>query len=119
MRNTDNHSRNTAVQTIDGITHLTPLFDFAPMYLDPEGIVRAARWYHPTTRNELRQWEDILPLLGLPAHELQQLVEVLVCFGEQLQTLPDCMHELGIDVDIIDFLLPGVEAQRTQLLALR
>jgi len=119
MRNTDNHSRNTAVQTIDGKTHLTPLFDFAPMYLDPEGIVRAARWYHPDTQVELRQWAEILPLLGLPADKHQQLVEALVIFGEQLQTLPDCMREFGIDVDIIDFLLPGVEAQRTQLLALR
>lgn len=119
MRNTDNHSRNTAVQTIDGKTHLTPLFDFAPMYLDPEGIVRAARWYHPDTQVELRQWAEILPLLGLPADRHQQLVEALVIFGEQLQTLPDCMREFGIDVDIIDFLLPSVEAQRTQLLALR
>lgn len=119
MRNTDNHSRNTAVQTVGGMTRLTPLFDFAPMYLDPEGIVRAARWYHPGTRSEMRQWEEILQNLGLPPHELQQLVEALVCFGEQLATLPDCMREVGIDTDIIDFLLPSIAAQRTQLLSLR
>ncbi|WP_375338497.1 hypothetical protein [Variovorax paradoxus] len=37
MRNTDNHARNTAVQRLpDGALQLTPIFDFAPMFLDPE-----------------------------------------------------------------------------------
>lgn len=69
MRNTDNHARNTAVQTIDGVTRITPLFDFAPMYLDPEGITRSARWYHPESRKELRNWKDILEQLALPEQE--------------------------------------------------
>jgi transcriptional regulator with XRE-family HTH domain len=54
---------------VDGITRITPLFDFAPMYLDPEGIVRAARWYHQDTHKELQRWEDILAHLALPAPE--------------------------------------------------
>jgi serine/threonine-protein kinase HipA len=119
MRNTDNHARNTAVHTVDGVTRITPLFDFAPMYLDPEGITRAARWYQPDTRRELRRWEDILPHLCLPAEELSQLVEVLVTFGGQLAGLQDCMREVGVDEDIVEFLVPSIEAQRAQLLALR
>jgi serine/threonine-protein kinase HipA len=119
MRNTDNHARNTAVQTVDGVTRLTPLFDFAPMYLDPEGITRASRWYHPETGKELQRWEDVLPRLGLPASEHQQLVEALVRLGEQLAGLQDCMREVGVDKDIIDFLGPNIATQRTQLLALR
>jgi serine/threonine-protein kinase HipA len=119
MRNTDNHARNTAVQTVDGVTRITPLFDFAPMYLDPEGIVRASRWYQPETGKELQSWEDILPYLGLPSLERQQLVEALVQFGEQLGGLQDCMREVGVDEDIVDFLGPSIDKQRTQLLVLR
>lgn len=119
MRNTDNHARNTAVQTVDGITRITPLFDFAPMYLDPEGITRSARWYHLETRRELRSWEDILEHLALPETERSQVVEALVRFGEQLAALPDCMREVGVDDDIVAFVTPSIAAQRAQLLALR
>lgn len=119
MRNTDNHARNTAVQTVDGVTRITPLFDFAPMYLDPEGIVRASRWYHPETGKELQHWQDILLHLALPEAEHVQLVDTLVRFGEQLGGLQDCMREVGVDEDIVDFLGPSIDKQRTQLLALR
>ena len=78
MRNTDNHARNTAVQTIAGETRLTPLFDFAPMYLDPEGITRAARWYRPDSRAELKQWSEILPHLALPEQEHGALVDAMM-----------------------------------------
>jgi len=119
MRNPDNHARNTAVHIVDGVTRITPLFDFAPMYLDPEGITRAARWYHLETRKELQRWEDILAHLALPVTEHQQLVEALVRFGEQLVTLADTMREVGVDDDIVDFVTPSIAAQRIQLLALR
>ncbi len=43
--NKDNHARNTALQRFsDGRIRLTPLFDFAPMYLHPDGIARRMRW---------------------------------------------------------------------------
>lgn len=119
LRNPDNHARNTAVHTVDGVTRITPLFDFAPMYLDPEGITRAARWYHLETKKELLRWEDILAHLALPDAEHRQVVEALVRFGEKMATLAACMREVGVDGDIIDFVAPSIEAQRTQLLALR
>jgi serine/threonine-protein kinase HipA len=119
MRNPDNHARNTAVHTVDGVTRITPLFDFAPMYLDPEGITRAARWYHLETNKELQRWEDILAYLALPAPEHHQVVESLVRFGEQMAALPECMREMEVDGDIIDFVMPSIEAQRAQLSALR
>ncbi len=118
MRNTDNHARNTAVQTVDGVTRITPLFDFAPMYLDPEGITRSARWYHPESRKELKNWADILQQLAVPEQERSRVVDALVRFGEQLAGLSECMREVGVDDDIVDFVTPSIEAQRTQLLAL-
>jgi serine/threonine-protein kinase HipA len=118
MRNTDNHARNTAVHTVDGVTRLTPLFDFAPMYLDPEGITRSSRWYHPETGKELRNWKDILRHMGLRPAEHTRLVESLVAFGERLGGLQDCMREVGVDEDIVDFVGPSIATQREQLLAL-
>ncbi|MDD2545125.1 MAG: HipA domain-containing protein [Burkholderiaceae bacterium] len=45
LGNKDNHARNTAVQRdLNGRIALTPLFDFAPMYLHPDGIARRIRW---------------------------------------------------------------------------
>ncbi len=45
LGNTDNHARNTAVlKHEDGRIELTPLYDFAPMVLDPQGIARVCRW---------------------------------------------------------------------------
>ncbi|MCK5691163.1 type II toxin-antitoxin system HipA family toxin, partial [Myxococcota bacterium] len=43
--NTDNHGRNSAMlKTPDGKIRLSPLYDFAPMILDEDGIPRACRW---------------------------------------------------------------------------
>ena len=45
LGNKDNHARNTAIQRrADGTISLTPLFDFAPMWLHPDGIARRIRW---------------------------------------------------------------------------
>ncbi|MCJ8511734.1 type II toxin-antitoxin system HipA family toxin [Acinetobacter lwoffii] len=45
LGNKDNHTRNTALQRFNnGIIQLTPLFDFAPMWLHPDGIARTTRW---------------------------------------------------------------------------
>jgi serine/threonine protein kinase HipA of HipAB toxin-antitoxin module len=45
LGNKDNHARNTAIQRKpDGTISLTPLFDFAPMWLHPDGIARRIRW---------------------------------------------------------------------------
>jgi len=45
LGNKDNHTRNTAIQRFNnGIIRLSPLFDFAPMWLHPDGIARTTRW---------------------------------------------------------------------------
>lgn len=118
MRNTDNHARNTAVQKIGDEVRLTPLFDFAPMYLDPEGISRAARWYHPATRKELKEWRDVIAALELEDGEVDRIGRELQEFGEQMNELGNCMKQAGVDDDIIAFLRPNIEEQIRQLRAL-
>ncbi|OLL33674.1 hypothetical protein BTH42_00410 [Burkholderia sp. SRS-W-2-2016] len=119
MRNTDNHARNTAVQLVDGKVQLTPLFDFAPMYLDPALIPRALRWYRPDTRAELTDWADVLAALPVPEPERQTLAAELNRFAEQIERLPDTMATQGVDHDIIEFLTQSIDTQTRQLKALK
>jgi len=118
MRNTDNHARNTAIQKIGDVVQLSPLFDFAPMYLDPEGITRAARWYHPESGQECRAWCDVIAALDLADEERRAIRASLAAFGNQLNGLPTCMQEAGVDHDIITHLQPGIADQVRQLQAL-
>ncbi len=118
MRNTDNHARNTAVQIIEGKVQLTPLFDFAPMYLDPQMVPRTLRWYRPGTRVELTDWSEVLKTLSVPNHERLTLARELGRFAEQIEILPDIMKTQGVDHDIIEFLSQPIATQVRQLKAL-
>lgn len=45
LGNKDNRTLNTAIQRLNnGTIQLTPLFDFSPMWLHPDGIARTTRW---------------------------------------------------------------------------
>lgn len=115
LRNTDNHARNTAVQIVDGEVRLTPLFDFAPMYLDPEGIARAARWYHPQTRNELVVWGDVIDALNVPDDERRGIRAAMADFGHQIEGLSQTTRECGVDDNITTHLQNGIDEQIRQL----
>ena len=119
MRNTDNHARNTAVQLVEGKVQLTPLFDFAPMYLDPEAIARVLRWYRPETRVELTDWGDILAALPIPGDERRWLALELSRFAKQIERLSDVMKAQGVDDDIIEFLTYSIDTQVRQLKVLQ
>ena len=54
----------------DGSIRLTPLYDFAPMFKDPELIPRALHWVDRDD-SSLREWPDILPHLPLDDAERQ------------------------------------------------
>lgn len=118
MSNTDNHARNTALQVVEGKVQLTPLFDFAPMYLDPEMISRVLRWYRPDSRVELTDWADVLSTLPLPESEREALMQALRQFAVQIEGLADIMDAQGVDHDIIEFLTHSIDTQVRQLKAL-
>lgn len=42
--NSDNHGRNTSFILFDNQIKFAPIYDFAPMKADPEGISRTAKW---------------------------------------------------------------------------
>lgn len=62
LANSDNHARNTAFLKDGESVRLSPLYDVAPMELDPEGIRRAVRW-----KGELPlrpDWSQAATILG-------------------------------------------------------
>lgn len=120
MGNTDNHARNTAVQIVDGQTRLTPLFDFAPMNLDKEGIARTLRWKYPDKR-EITNWTDVLQVIHA-AHreqispgEMTAIRADLHAFADALARLPDTMAQHGVSHDIIEHRYRAINTQEQQL----
>lgn len=93
MGNRDNHARNTALQRLnDGHISLTPLFDFAPMMLHPDGIARRSRWQNetglsPNWSRVIEQCREAtgraLPRLPAALRELRAFVEHLALHAEQ------------------------------------
>lgn len=85
------------------------------MYLDPEVISRALRWYRPETRVELTDWATVLDSLPVSVSERQALARAMNQFATQIEGLPDTMEAEGVDHDIIEFLMPSIDTQIRQL----
>ncbi len=101
LGNVDNHGRNTAVLKTPGGTALSPLFDFAPMFLDPEGIPRAMRWNQENAMT-LPDWgriADDIECYGLSANDIRHL---LVQDIEKIEQLPDVMAAEDVEHGIIE-----------------
>ncbi|EHJ94324.1 type II toxin-antitoxin system HipA family toxin [Vreelandella boliviensis] len=93
--NSDNHGRNTALlKTPQGIW-LAPVYDFAPMKADPEGIIRTTTWGAPFEEGREFNWEAIAENLNayVPA---DQLMAELKTLGNQLVGLKDRLAARGV-----------------------
>ena len=118
MRNTDNHARNHAVQRLpDGRVRLTPLFDFAPMFLDPELIPRSLSWADAGDVR-LHDWRQVVPALDVPDAERVAIVEALGGFAGTVAALPDTMRAHGVEAGVIEACRASIDAQATQLAGL-
>lgn len=116
LGNKDNHARNTALLRLDdGRVELAPLFDFAPMYLDPEGIARVCRWSTEIEKAGHPNWRQVIALFA--EHE-PKLTDRLRKFAPLLERLPETMRACDIDDDIIEQRLPAIERHSRQLLEL-
>jgi len=113
LRNTDNHGRNTAVLRTKGEVRLSLLFDFAPMFLDPEGIGRVSRWQDERPGDQ-PQWAIICEKLGniLDTFETRTWLAGL---GEDVKRLPETMLDCRVDDDIIQRLAGWIKEVATGL----
>jgi serine/threonine-protein kinase HipA len=114
LGNTDNHARNTAVQTVGNEVRLTPLFDFAPMNLDKDGIARTLRWKNPD-KVEITNWADVLAALPTGVDELAEIRRALFAFSRKIDTLEEVMAKQGVDDDITKARHYSIQTQRDQL----
>ena len=109
--NSDNHGRNTAfLKTPDGI-HLSPVYDFAPMKADPEGVIRTLQWGSPLEAAGEYDWPGItnsLADLADPDHmmvSLQELAGSLLHLQDRLASrgFPESLlHLPALGLDSVD-----------------
>ncbi len=114
LGDTDNHGRNTALlKTAGGGVELSPLFDFAPMFLDPELIKRTTRW-RSEERGEGPDWADVCAGVDavLPDSGLRQRLREL---GGRMFDLPATLSELGVDTDIVAAREPAIASTAAAL----
>jgi serine/threonine-protein kinase HipA len=105
LGNPDNHGRNSALSKHqDGTICLSPLFDFAPMRLAREGIVRSTRWamMRDGGRDHLPDWKRICAELMPDPAEHKTLAATLSEFAEHLRQAPAMAKDLKASPEILD-----------------
>jgi len=134
LGNKDNHARNTAVQRdFAGRVRLSPLYDFAPMYLHPDGIARRIRWEgndggRPDWRQVVNQVCAIAQELQprghrararvAPAVRREALVSGLQAMVPVLLEIAEQGMSMGMDRDVLEHLRPALLGQAERLSAL-
>jgi serine/threonine-protein kinase HipA len=119
LRNTDNHARNTAMQrTREGCIQLTPVFDFAPMFKDPEVIARSCNW---RDKAGVRQsdWKQVIEQLEVPENERATIATELAAFAKTVGRLEAIAQDCGVESEVLGQCLKSIEAQARQLEELR
>ena len=115
LRNTDNHARNTAVQrTAMGRIQLTPLFDFAPMFMDPEIVPRSLHW-RDQDQVRINQWRQVMAQLAMPDDERKNMAVELLKFAEVVGCLPDMALDCGVDPGVLAQCRYAIDEQAGQL----
>ncbi len=105
LGNPDNHGRNTALTKFqDGTVRLSPLFDFAPMRLAKEGIVRSTRWatMRDAGRDHFPDWKKICAELFPDLTEQKILASALLTFAERLREAPNIAKNLAAAPEILE-----------------
>jgi serine/threonine-protein kinase HipA len=105
LGNPDNHGRNSALSRLpDGTIRLSPLFDFAPMRLAKEGIIRSTRWacMRDAGRDHLPDWKLICAELMPDPDEQAHLTTTLSQFAERLRQAPQMAKDIGAPPEILD-----------------
>jgi len=119
LGNTDNHGRNSAVlKYLNGTIRLSPLYDFAPMFLDDQGIPRVCRWTGAESWG-IPEWGKIAELLKDVITDTAQLRSELSDFAEIINKLPEIMVNCGVDHWLIDKLEDRIDNVKRSLKAAR
>jgi serine/threonine-protein kinase HipA len=97
--NSDNHGRNMAVLKTDQVVRLAPIYDFAPMKMDLEGVTRTTRWESFESGGEV-DWPGLLTSFGEDEGFLRAGLRDL---ARQLRRLPVLLKKLGLPRETLEF----------------
>jgi serine/threonine-protein kinase HipA len=104
----DNHARNAALLKQAGQVWLAPVYYFAPMKADPEGIIRSLRWGTPFEEGGRFDWRGIaLALTDLV--EPERLCNELNALASQLVGLRDRLRQRGVPERILTMPAVGLD----------
>lgn len=112
--NSDNHGRNTSlIKRPTGIS-LAPLYDFAPMKADPEGVIRTTTWGSPFEEGGHYDWQAIARALDnyLPP---EQLLTELATLAQQLVDLPQRLAARGLSPRLLKMPTLGYKSLEQKL----
>lgn len=101
LGNADNHGRNMAVIRATDSLKLAPIYDLAPMVLDPEGITRTTKWAPDIERAGEIDWQAAcasLTDLVDPAQAFERLRQD----ATQLLALPDLLSAAGLPIQVMN-----------------
>ena len=103
--NPDNHGRNSALSKApDGSIRLSPLFDFAPMRIADDGIIKSTRWraMQATHSEASPNWRHICQVIYPDDHNAAAHLYYALClFAEKLLYI-DELNSFGIPNDVKD-----------------
>lgn len=95
LGNSDNHGRNISILRTRERVDLAPIYDLAPMVMDPEGSVRATKWPKETERLGVVDWKAACASLA-PWADPEWLFERLRADTRLMLALPDLLLDLGL-----------------------
>lgn len=102
--NSDNHGRNTAFLRGEHSIWLSPIYDFAPMKADPEGIARSMIWQNDNGQTlELGGHYNFIAICESLADLIEPsvLIDELKQTAEQLVDLPKRLQQRGVSEKIL------------------
>lgn len=103
MGNPDNHGRNSALRKEpDGTISLTPLFDFAPMALDPSAIGRATKWACMSGRDAFPDWALVCETAAQGVMDRAELTRAVAAKESFLRGLPEIARHHGVPEEAIE-----------------
>lgn len=99
--NSDNHGRNTSFMKAENEIILAPIYDFAPMKADPEGIPRSTKWSRSLEIGGEYDFQGIAQALSdlIPP---QNLLNSLCQTARQLVDLKSRLAERGVPEQILN-----------------
>ncbi|MDU0686162.1 HipA domain-containing protein [Pseudomonas aeruginosa] len=95
LGNSDNHGRNISIMRDTGQLRLAPIYDLAPMVLDPDGITRVLKW--DNERAGAPDWRAACQVWGEGVID-DSLFDALREEAQRFRALPDLLVDMPASV---------------------